>query len=177
MSATHASGGVAASTDRNPNQDSSVRKRSPGSARAVDQISQLPCGDQDRLAASRAATNRATDFIRERRQFGKALKDFQAIQHSVVEMTTLTKGMELFFENAVQMQESGDDATQAISMTKYFCSEQLQRVVEIAVRVVGGRAYFEFEPVSRYYREAPFCLFAGGTVEIQKMLIARTLSI
>ena len=134
-------------------------------------VAAMACG------LARAATRRATEFIRERRQFGKALKDFQAIQHSVVEMTTLTKGMELFLENAVQMHESGEDATQAISMAKYFCSEQLQRVVEIAVRVLGGRAYFEFEPVSRMYREAPFCLFAGGTVEIQKMLIARTLSI
>lgn len=126
---------------------------------------------------ARAATTRATEFIRERRQFGKPLKEFQAIQHAVVEMATLTTGMELFMDNAVQAQRHAADPSQAISMAKYFCSEQLQRVVEIAMRVMGGRSYFEFEPVSRFYREAPLNLFAGGTVEIQKMLIARTMGI
>ena len=108
-------------------------------------------GSLERLAVAasacgmaRAATARATEFIRERRAFGKTLKEFQSIQHLVVEMATLTRGMELFAENAMQAQESGEDPTQAISMAKYFCSEQLQRVVEIAVRVLGGRAYFDF---------------------------------
>lgn len=124
-----------------------------------------------------AATARATEFVRERRQFGQLLKDFQAIQHTIVEMSTLTKAIALFVRNAIQDFESGGDATQSISMAKYFASEQLQAVVQMAVRVMGGRAFFDFEPVSRFYREAPFCLFAGGTVEIQKMLIARTLSL
>lgn len=134
-------------------------------------VSAMACG------LARAATSRATAFIKERHQFGQALTNFQSIQHTVVEMNTLTTGMELFLEHAVRAQANDSDGTQAISMAKYYCSEQLQRVVEMAVRVMGGRAYFDFEPVSRFYREAPFCLFAGGTVEIQKMLIARTLGL
>lgn len=134
-------------------------------------VAAMSCG------LARAATARATMFIRERRAFGKPLKDFQSIQHLVVEMATITKGMELFADNAIRAQDNDEDPAQAISMAKYFCSEQAQRVVEIAVRVMGGRAYFDFEPVSRFYREAPFCLFAGGTVEIQKMLIARSMGI
>ena len=134
-------------------------------------VSAMACG------LARAATNRATEFIKERQQFGRPLKDFQAVQHAVVEMATLTKGMELFLEEAIQAQTESKDPTQAISMAKYFCSEQAQRVVDIAVRVMGGRSFFDFEPVSRLHREAPFCLFAGGTVEIQKMLIARTMGI
>lgn len=134
-------------------------------------VSAMACG------IAQAATRRATEFIRDRRQFGKPLTEFQAVQHAVVEMSTLTRGMQLFLDHAVGEHAECSDPTQAISMAKYFCSEQLQRVVEIAVRVLGGRAYFDFEPVSRLYREAPFCLFAGGTVEIQKMLIARSLAI
>lgn len=134
-------------------------------------VAAMACG------LARAATDRAAEFIKERQQFGRPLKDFQAIQHAVVEMATLTKSMELFLENAVQAQAESKDPTEAISMAKYFCSEQAQHVVGIAVRVIGGRSYFDFEPVSRLHREAPFCLFAGGTVEIQKMLIARTLGI
>ena len=94
-----------------------------------------------------------------------------------IEMATLTKGMELFAENALHEQENNSDPTQAISMAKYFNAEQLQKVAAMAVRVMGGRAYFDFEPVSHYYREAPFSLFAGGTVEVQKMLIARSMGI
>ena len=55
--------------------------------------------------------------------------------------------------------------------------EQLQRIVAMGMRVLGGRAYFEFEEMARYAREAPFSLYAGGTVEIQKMLIARQMGL
>ncbi|MDR0244231.1 MAG: acyl-CoA dehydrogenase [Burkholderia sp.] len=126
---------------------------------------------------ARAATRRAAAFIKERKQFGQVLSSFQSIQHTVVEMSTLTTAMELMVANAIRAYESGDDATEAISKAKYFCSEQLQKVVGSAVRVMGGRAYFDFEPVSRYYREATFSLFAGGTIEVQKMLIARSIGI
>ena len=126
---------------------------------------------------AKAMTERASQFITERKQFGKPLKSFQSIQHTVVEMATLTKGMELFAENALHEQENNPNPTQAISMAKYFNAEQLQKVAAMAVRVMGGRAYFDFEPVSHYYREAPFSLFAGGTVEVQKMLIARSMGI
>lgn len=134
-------------------------------------VAAMACGFAD------AATNRALQFVQERHQFGQPLRDFQAIQHIVVEMSTLATGMRLFLEDAIRQHAEGHDATQAISMAKYFCSDQLQKVVEMAARVMGGRAYFDFEPVSRLYREAPFCLYAGGTIEVQKMLIARSLGI
>lgn len=86
---------------------------------------------------SQAATTRVSAFVCERRQFGQLLKDFQAIQHTIVEMSTLTRAMTLFVEDAIREHESGRDATQAISMAKYFSSEQLQRVVQMAVRVAG----------------------------------------
>lgn len=142
------------------------------------------CGSWERLLVSAmacglatAATAKAAEFITQRDQFGRKIKDFQAVQHSVVEAHTLTSGMCLYLDHALQAFAADKEAVQEVSMAKYFCSEQLQRVVEIAVRIGGGRSYFDFDPVSRYYREAPFTLFAGGTVEIQKMLIARTLGI
>lgn len=134
-------------------------------------VSAMACG------LARASTQRAIGFIKERKQFGQTLNNFQSIQHTVVEMSTLTSAMQLMVEHAVRSYESGEDATESISKAKYFCSEQLQKIVGSAVRVLGGRAYFDFEPVSRYYREAPFSLFAGGTVEVQKMLIARSLGL
>lgn len=134
-------------------------------------VAALACG------LARAATKRAAEFIKDRKQFGQVLSSFQSIQHSVVEMSTLTTAMELMVQHAVQAHASSLDATEAISKAKYFCSEQVQKIVGSAVRVMGGRAYFDFEPVSRLYREATFSLFAGGTVEVQKMLIARSIGI
>lgn len=119
----------------------------------------------------------AEEFITEREQFGKKIKGFQTVQHAVVEAHTLTAGMKLFLAGALRAYGTGGDSTRAISTAKYFCSEQLQRVVEVAVRVGGGRSYFDSDPVSRHYQEAPCTPFAGGTVEVQKMLIARTLGV
>lgn len=85
--------------------------------------------------------------------------------------------MHLFVDNALSALEKGSDATQEVCMAKYFCAEKLQEIVSLGMRVMGGRSYFEFEDMSRYYREAPFTLYAGGTIEIQKMLIARTMGL
>jgi alkylation response protein AidB-like acyl-CoA dehydrogenase len=125
----------------------------------------------------RAVVRRALEFAGSRRQFGQTIAAFQAIQHALVEMQTLETAMRLFVENALSALEKSSDATQEICMAKYFCAEKLQRIVELGMRVMGGRGYFEFEVMSRYYREAPYSLYAGGTIEIQKMLIARTMGL
>jgi alkylation response protein AidB-like acyl-CoA dehydrogenase len=129
------------------------------------------------LGLASAAVERAVAFAKERRQFGQPIAGFQAIQHTLVEMRTIETAMRLFVEHALAAMEAGGDANQAVSMAKYFCSEQLQRVVAMGMRVLGGRAYFDFEEMSRYVREAPFSLYAGGTVEIQKLLIARQMGL
>ena len=100
----------------------------------------------------------------------------------LVEMRTEETGMRLFVENALAAFESAgeelDKATQAVCMAKWICAERLQTIVSKGMRVVGGRAYFgELGEMERYYREAPFALYAGGTIEIQKMLIARTMEL
>lgn len=83
----------------------------------------------------------------------------------------------MFVENALTAMQKGGDATQEVCMAKYFCAQKLQEIVSLGMRVMGGRSYFEFEDMSRYYREAPFTLYAGGTIEIQKMLIARKMGL
>ena len=85
-------------------------------------------------------------------------------------------GMRLFVEHALEML-AARKPEQAASMAKYHCAEQLQEIVAKGMRIMGGRAFFSFEQMSRYYCEAPFSLYAGGTVEIQKSLIARSMGI
>jgi alkylation response protein AidB-like acyl-CoA dehydrogenase len=134
-------------------------------------VAALACG------LGRAIVLRALEFAKSRRQFGQAIASYQAIQHTLVEMRTLETAMYLFVENALFALETSGDATQEVCMAKYYCAEQLQTIASLGMRVMGGRSYFEFEDMSRYYREAPFCLYAGGTIEIQKMLIARTMDL
>ncbi len=119
----------------------------------------------------------ATAFSRERIQFGRRICEFQSIQHMIVEMTTTKKLMRLLVRHATEAVESGRDATTEVCMAKYYCSEQLQQLVTKGMRVFGGRAYFSDSPMSRIYREAPLALYAGGTIEIQKNLIARALNL
>jgi alkylation response protein AidB-like acyl-CoA dehydrogenase len=92
-------------------------------------------------------------------------------------MRTLVRTMSLMVAHAAQLLESGADATEQVCMAKYYCAEQLQQVVADGMRVLGGRAYFAPEDMERYYREAPLALYAGGTVEIQKHLIARCMGL
>lgn len=120
---------------------------------------------------------RATEFAKERQQFGQAIASFQSIQHALVDMAIIERTMRLLARDALACVVEGQDATQQILMAKCYCSEQLQVLVAHGMRVMGGRAFFEFEDMSRYYREAPFALYAGGTVEVHKMLIARNLGI
>ncbi len=129
------------------------------------------------LGLASAVVERSVTFALQRRQFGQPIAGFQAIQHTLVEMRTMETGMRLFVDNALSALETGGDATEAVCMAKYVCSEQLQRIVGMGMRVLGGRAFFEFEDMARYAREAPFTLYAGGTVEIQKLLIARQMGL
>jgi alkylation response protein AidB-like acyl-CoA dehydrogenase len=128
------------------------------------------------LGLADAIVDRACSFAKERRQFGQPIVSFQSLQHLLVEMRTAQVGMRLFVEHALQMLAAGEPE-QAASMAKYYCAEQLQEIVAKGMRIMGGRAFFSFEPMSRYYSEAPFSLYAGGTVEIQKSLIARSMGI
>ena len=129
------------------------------------------------LGLASAIVERSVEFAQQRRQFGQPIAGFQAIQHGLVDMKTGQTAMRLFVENALAAVETGGDATQAVCMAKYFCAEQLQQIAAQGMRIMGGRAYFGFEDMARYYREAPYSLYAGGTVEIQKLLIARTMSL
>ena len=140
-------------------------------------------GSLERIVVAATATgladaiiDRGCSFAKERRQFGQPIVSFQSLQHLLVEMRTAQVGMQLFVEHALQMLAAGDPEL-AASMAKYYCAEQLQEIVAKGMRIMGGRAFFSFEQMSRYYCEAPFSLYAGGTVEIQKHLIARSMGI
>lgn len=123
-----------------------------------------------------SVVKRATRFARERKQFGQPIAAFQAIQHMLVDMHIAHRAMQMFVDRAVEAFAS-PSSSQDAAMAKCFCAEHLQTIVGQGMRVMGGRAFFEFEEMARYYREAPFTLYAGGTSEVQRMLVARGLGL
>ncbi|MDP9069290.1 MAG: acyl-CoA dehydrogenase [Actinomycetota bacterium] len=126
---------------------------------------------------ARTVVSRSIEYARNRQQFGQAISSFQSIQHTLVDSACTLRVMELLVDDAVEAWERGDDPTQTASTAKYLCSQHLQDIVAMGMRVLGGRAFFDFEDMSRLYREAPLTLYAGGTNEIQKNLVARSLGL
>ena len=120
---------------------------------------------------------RATEYAKQRHQFGQVISSFQSIQHMLVDMAITERTMRLMSQDAVNTLVEGKDASEQILMAKCYCSEQLQVLLAQGMRIMGGRAFFDFEEMSRYYLEAPLSLYAGGTIEVHKKLIARFLGI
>lgn len=121
-----------------------------------------------------AAYEAATAYARERRQFGKAIADFQAVRHQLVDMYVDVEQTRLLLHNACAAYDRGERVLGA-SVAKLAASEMVTRVTSKAVQVHGGYGYVTDFPVERYYRDARLYAIGGGTSEIQKEIIARRL--
>lgn len=123
-----------------------------------------------------AAYEAARDYALARRQFGRAIADFQAVRHQLVEMYAQVEQARLLLHQACAAYEDGDPVL-AASMAKWFASEMINRVTAQAVQIHGGYGFVADYPVERYYRDARVYTIGGGTSEIQKEIIARRLGL
>ena len=113
-------------------------------------------------------------WAKERTSFGKPLMEYQAIQWMIADSETeLFAGRAMTYE-AAQRADSGEDAFREISMAKLFCTEMVGRITDRAVQVFGGLGYTRGTVVERLYRLARVMRIAGGSSEIQRMIIARS---
>ena len=113
-------------------------------------------------------------YAKERVTFGKPLIENQAIQWMIADSETeLFAGRAMCYE-AAKLADSGRDAFREISMAKLYCTEMVGRVVDRAVQVFGGLGYSRGTMVERLYRLARVLRIAGGSSEIQRMIIARS---
>jgi alkylation response protein AidB-like acyl-CoA dehydrogenase len=117
------------------------------------------------------------DFVRNRRQFGQPVARFQAVQHQVADMATDIEAMRWLVYSAAWRIDRGQLPVKEISMAKVFCAERLNEIVNRGMRLLGGRAYLKECSMERHLRESFLGLYAGGTVEIQRNLIARQLGL
>jgi len=115
-------------------------------------------------------------YARERRQFGKPINSFQAIQFKLADMETqCAAGRELLYQACAKVDRGDRDVGKYTAMAKLFCSDTAMQVTVEAVQVLGGYGYVKEYPVERMMRDAKITQIYEGTNEIQRLVIARTL--
>jgi alkylation response protein AidB-like acyl-CoA dehydrogenase len=127
------------------------------------------------VGIARAALEHAAAYAAERRQFGKPIKEFQAIQFRLADMATRVSAARALLHAAATAKDRGAHVTQFCSMAKLMASESAMWVTTQAVQIFGGYGYVKEYPVERLFRDAKVTEIYEGTSEIQRIVIAREL--
>jgi alkylation response protein AidB-like acyl-CoA dehydrogenase len=125
------------------------------------------------LGIARGALDAATKYVKERRQFGKAIAEFQGIQWKLADMATELDAARLLTQRAAVLKDSGRTVTRESAMAKLFASEVAVRICNEAVQLFGGYGFIKDYPAEKFYRDVKLCTIGEGTSEIQRMVIAR----
>ena len=127
------------------------------------------------LGIAQAGYDVAREYARERRQFGKRIADFQAIQWKLADMATEIDAARLLVYRAAWRKQEGLSHTEEGAKAKLFASEMARRQTAEAIQILGGYGYTKEFPVERYYRDAKITEIYEGTSEIQRLVIARSI--
>jgi alkylation response protein AidB-like acyl-CoA dehydrogenase len=125
------------------------------------------------LGIGRGALDAALKYVKERRQFGKAIAEFQGIQWKLADMATELDAARLLTQRAAVLKDAGRKTTRESSMAKLFASEVAVRICDEAVQLFGGYGFIKDYPVEKFYRDVKLCTIGEGTSEIQRMIISR----
>jgi alkylation response protein AidB-like acyl-CoA dehydrogenase len=128
------------------------------------------------LGIAQGATDYAAAYAGERKQFGKPINSFQAIQFKLADMEThCAAGRELLYQACSKVDRGDPDIGKYSAMAKLFNSDAAMRITVEAVQILGGYGYVKEYPVERMMRDAKITQIYEGTNEIQRLVIARTL--
>ena len=125
------------------------------------------------VGMARAAFEAARDYARERRSFGQAIKDHQAVGFKLADMATKIHAAELMTLHAATLRDAGKPCLKEACMAKLYASEMAEEVASDAIQIHGGYGYLQDFPVERIYRDVRVCQIYEGTSEIQRLVIAR----
>ena len=125
------------------------------------------------LGIGRGALDAALKYVKERRQFGKSIAEFQGIQWKLADMATELDAARLLTQRAAVLKDAGRKTTRESSMAKLFASEVAVKICNEAVQLFGGYGFIKDYPVEKFYRDVKLCTIGEGTSEIQRMVIAR----
>lgn len=117
--------------------------------------------------------NAAKAYIRERRQFGEPIGNFQGIQWMVADRETELEAARLLILQAAHLKDQRLPYGKAASMAKLYASEAAHRATDTAIQLFGGAGYIKDAPVERHARDARITRIYEGTSEIQRLIIAR----
>ena len=117
----------------------------------------------------------ATQYVKERRQFGKAIAEFQGIQFQLAQMATDLEAARLMVYNTARLKDSGQPFVQEAAMAKLFSSQVADRVSSQCLELFGGYGYSREYPAEKFYRDAKIGTIYEGTSNMQLNTIAKTL--
>jgi alkylation response protein AidB-like acyl-CoA dehydrogenase len=124
------------------------------------------------LGLAEAAQECSVAYARRREQSGKQIAQFESVKRMLADMEVGISAARLLVREAVNVLESGKDATRIASVAKLYSSEMATRVTKDAIQIHGGWGYTHNYPVERYFRDAKYSELVDGTSEIQRLLIA-----
>jgi butyryl-CoA dehydrogenase/short/branched chain acyl-CoA dehydrogenase len=125
------------------------------------------------LGLAQGAWSHAAKYAKERKQFGKAIADFQAVQFSLAEMAVEIEATRLLVYNAARLKDAGLPYVKEAAMAKYFSSQVAERVASQAVEIYGGYGFVKDYPVEKYYRDAKIGKIYEGTSNMQLATIGK----
>lgn len=127
------------------------------------------------IGMAQGAYDAALKYSKLRKQFGRPISEFQAIQYKLVDMATEIDAARLLNYRAGWMLDRGMRVTRESAMSKLFASEAAVRIANEAVQIHGGYGFIKDYPVEKFYRDVKLCTIGEGTSEIQRLVIARQL--
>jgi len=127
------------------------------------------------LGLARGALDYALAYAKERKQFGKAIADFQGVQFDLAEMAVSVEAARLMVYNAARLRDAGQPFVQEAAMAKLFSSTIAEQVASKAVEVLGGVGFTKDYPVEKLFRDSKIGRIYEGTSNLQKVTIAKAL--
>ena len=125
------------------------------------------------IGIARGAFEYAVKYAQERKQFGRPISDFQAIQFQLAQMATDIEAARLMVYNAARMKDTGMTFVKEAAMAKLFASQVAERVTSLAIEIYGGAGFTKDYPVEKYWRDSKIGKIYEGTSNMQLATIAK----
>jgi len=125
------------------------------------------------LGVARGAFEYALKYAQERKQFGKAIAEFQGVQFQLAQMATEIEAVRMMVYNAARMKDAGLDFVKEAAMVKLFASQVAERVTSLAIEIYGGNGFTKEYPVEKYWRDSKIGKIYEGTSNMQLQTIAK----
>jgi alkylation response protein AidB-like acyl-CoA dehydrogenase len=127
------------------------------------------------VGVAQGALDAAITYVKQRRQFGKTIAEFQSMQFQLADMATQLEAARLLVYNAARLKDASEPFTQQGAMAKYFASQMAEHITSKAVEVFGGMGYTKDAPVEKFFRDAKIGSIYEGTSFMQLNTIAKQL--